>query len=46
MKAFKSVAALSALVCFAALTAPSAFARPHKVCHLDHHHHRVCHWVR
>jgi hypothetical protein len=45
MKAFKSVAMLSALVCFTALTAPSAFARPHKVCGI-HHHHRVCHWVR
>lgn len=45
MKALKSVTALSALVCFAALTAPvSAFAA-HKVCHFEHHH-RVCHWVR
>ncbi|PXW22969.1 hypothetical protein [Paraburkholderia caballeronis] len=51
MKAFKSIATLSALVCCAALAAPlSAFAAPrHKVCHIDHQHHhpvRVCHWVR
>ena len=49
MKALKSVTTLSVLVC-AVLAAPlSAFAAPHKVCHVDHHHHhpvRVCHWVR
>jgi len=45
MKALKTVAMLSAFA--VVLTAPlSAFARPHKVCHFDHHHHRVCHWVR
>jgi len=43
MKALKTVAMLSAFV--AVLAAPlSASARPHKVCHVEHHH-RVCHWM-
>jgi hypothetical protein len=44
MKALKTVAMISAFA--AVLATPlSAFAA-HKVCHFDHHHHRVCHWVR
>lgn len=39
---------LSTLVAAVALTAfaTQAEAHPHRVCHFDHHHHRVCRWVR
>ncbi|WP_231752032.1 MULTISPECIES: HHHH-motif protein [Burkholderia] len=39
---------MSALVAAVALAAlvPSAEAHPHRACRFDHHHHRVCHWVR
>ncbi|MDQ8034764.1 MAG: HHHH-motif protein [Bordetella sp.] len=36
----------------ASLLAPSIASaaphhrKPHKVCKIDRHHHRVCHWVR
>ncbi|WP_245982733.1 HHHH-motif protein [Trinickia fusca] len=33
-------------VALAVLAPAMAEARPHKACHVDHHHHRVCHWVR
>ncbi|WP_230957915.1 HHHH-motif protein [Burkholderia diffusa] len=23
-----------------------AEAYPHRACHFDHHHHRICHWVK
>lgn len=35
----------SALTVTLALLVTNAEARPHKVCHFDHHHHRSCHWV-
>ncbi|MCC8397487.1 HHHH-motif protein [Paraburkholderia sp. MMS20-SJTR3] len=31
---------------FAALAPGMAQAHAHQVCHRDHPHHRVCHWVR
>jgi hypothetical protein len=43
---------LSSLVAFAGLAAlaptiaSAAPHRGHQVCHVDHHHHRTCHWVR
>lgn len=44
---------LSTVVAFAGLAtlAPTIASaaprhRAHKVCHFDHHHHRICHWVR
>ncbi|WP_231944060.1 HHHH-motif protein [Burkholderia stabilis] len=30
-----------------AVLAPAiAEAHPHRVCHFDHHHHKMCRWVR
>ncbi|MGU7774221.1 HHHH-motif protein [Burkholderia sp. MR1-5-21] len=38
---------LTATVVACAVLAPAiAEAHSHKVCHVDHHHHRVCRWVR
>lgn len=33
-------------VAFAVLAPALAEAHTHKVCNLDQHHHRVCHWVK
>ncbi|MGU7779972.1 HHHH-motif protein [Burkholderia sp. PU8-34] len=33
-------------VAIAVLAPAIAEARPHKECHFDHHHHRMCRWVR
>ena len=47
MKRMKTMffASLITAAAFAALVPEAAQARPHQVCHLEHHH-RVCHWVR
>ncbi|NLA19740.1 hypothetical protein GPU89_26440 [Burkholderia cepacia] len=37
-----AVTALAAAVLVPAI----AEAHPHRVCHFDHHHHRMCRWVR
>ncbi|WP_438879295.1 HHHH-motif protein, partial [Bacillus cereus group sp. BC66] len=37
-----TVAALAAAV----LVPVIAEAHPHRVCHFEHHHHKVCRWVR
>ena len=34
------------LVPSVASAAPRHHRKPHKVCKVDRHHHRVCHWVR
>ncbi|WP_411829049.1 HHHH-motif protein [Paraburkholderia kururiensis] len=45
MKSFARI--LTAAVLAPAVLAPTlAEARSHRVCHVDHHHQRVCHWVR
>jgi hypothetical protein len=33
-------------VALAVLMPTIASANPHRVCHFDRHHHRVCHWVK
>ena len=42
------VSSVLAVVGIAALPtiASAAPHRAHKVCHMERHHHRVCHWVR
>ncbi|WP_179404402.1 HHHH-motif protein [Burkholderia guangdongensis] len=35
-----------AAVALAVLAPTLAEAHMHRVCHFDHHHHRVCRWVR
>ncbi|WP_233411947.1 HHHH-motif protein [Paraburkholderia kururiensis] len=44
----KPVAKIFAVTALAiAVLAPAiADARSHRVCHVDHQHHRVCRWVR
>jgi len=37
-----TVTALAAAVLVPAI----AEAHPHRVCHFEHHHHKVCRWVR
>lgn len=45
MKSFARI--LTAAVLAPAVLAPTlAEAHSHRVCHVDHHHQRVCHWVR
>ena len=48
MKKMKALlfAGLVAATALSALMPGAAQARPHKVCHFDHHGHRACEWVR
>ncbi|WP_186308742.1 HHHH-motif protein [Paraburkholderia sp. BCC1885] len=45
MKIVAKILAATA-VAFVVLAPALAEAHSHKVCHYDHHHHRVCRWVR
>jgi hypothetical protein len=42
---FAAAVAVSMLAAGVAAAAPMHH-RAHKVCHMERHHHRVCHWVR
>ncbi|WP_196485559.1 HHHH-motif protein [Burkholderia cepacia] len=45
MKRIAKILTAAAAAC--AVLAPAlAEAHSHRVCHVDHHHHRVCRWVR
>ncbi|WP_196482289.1 HHHH-motif protein [Burkholderia cepacia] len=45
MKRIAKILTATALAC-AVLVPALAEAHSHRVCHVDHHHHRVCRWVR
>ena len=36
----------AAAVAAAVLVPAIAEAHPHRLCHFEHHHHKVCRWVR
>ena len=44
--AVSTIVAFAGLAALAPSIASAAPYRAHKVCHIDRHHHRVCHWVR
>ena len=37
---------LKTLTAAAVLVPAIAEAHPHRVCHFEHHHHKMCRWVR
>jgi hypothetical protein len=45
MNRIAKILTATALAC-AVLVPALAEAHSHRVCHFDHHHHRVCRWVR